>query len=114
MGRGGADRPDSRRRRRSRRGGGFQRPGTRGFRTGRQRLLCAVRRPWPHLLGATAGEQRRRRRERGARARGRELAVEKAVSVRAAGIGPAGKGAWYTRLEGGKFLAERNLNDAGS
>jgi hypothetical protein len=48
------------------------------------------------------------------RERGPKLALGKGDSVHVAWIGPAGKGAWYTRLEGGKFLAERNLNDAGS
>lgn len=48
------------------------------------------------------------------RERGPKLALGKGDSVHVAWIGPAGKGAWYTRLDGGKFQSERNVNDAAS
>jgi len=48
------------------------------------------------------------------RERGPKLALGKNDSVHVAWIGPRGKGAWYTRLEGTRFAPERNLNDAGS
>jgi len=48
------------------------------------------------------------------RERGPKISLGRGDSVHAAWIGPRGKGAWYTRLDGGRFLPERNLNDAGS
>ncbi len=47
------------------------------------------------------------------RERGPKLALGKDGSVHVAWIGPRGKGAWYTRLEGAKFLPERDVNDGG-
>jgi hypothetical protein len=47
------------------------------------------------------------------RERGPKLALGKGDSVHVAWIGPRGKGAWYTRLDGAKFAAERDLNDGG-
>ena len=46
--------------------------------------------------------------------RGPKLSLGRSGVVHVAWIGTKGQGAWYTRLEGGKFLPERNLNDAGS
>ncbi|MBI3664792.1 MAG: hypothetical protein HY236_00965 [Acidobacteria bacterium] len=48
------------------------------------------------------------------RERGPRIALGGSESVHVAWIGPAGKGAYYTLLESGKFLPERNLNEAGS